>query len=221
MNRFRLKRIRDGLYEGLIQGVFVSVHRTACGYHPLYHTSSKQPNWTVVIPGQGTRILLADGQGTMSGAVDQAEHAILFHGYNKDPSLRRDRRVRSGGGAAAKTPKTTRSGKTKQSFADVFSKYKTYDPAAEGFGSPSEWQGAFHERMGVEEARETLGARGPRQVLGVSSAASWDEIKRAYRRLALEHHPDRATTDEAKVRAHKKLKELNAAYALLRHEFGA
>jgi len=47
--------------------------------------------------------------------------------------------------------------------------------------------------------------------LGISRNASPDEIKRAYRKLALEHHPDRGGGPEAE----KKFKEINEAYQIL------
>ena len=49
------------------------------------------------------------------------------------------------------------------------------------------------------------------EVLGVSKAATADEIKRAYRKLALEYHPDRNKSKEAG----KKFKEVTAAYEVL------
>lgn len=49
------------------------------------------------------------------------------------------------------------------------------------------------------------------EVLGVSKSASDREIKAAYRKLALEWHPDRNKTIEAE----KKFKEINEAYEVL------
>ena len=49
----------------------------------------------------------------------------------------------------------------------------------------------------------------PYQVLGVSPDASDEEIKRAYRRLAKQYHPDANPGDEA---AAKKMQEINDAY---------
>jgi len=48
-------------------------------------------------------------------------------------------------------------------------------------------------------------------VLDVSTDASHDEIKKAYRRLSMFHHPDASTDQDAK----KKMKEINKAYDVL------
>jgi molecular chaperone DnaJ len=48
------------------------------------------------------------------------------------------------------------------------------------------------------------------EVLGVGKAASDDEIKKAFRKLAVKHHPDKQGGDEAKF------KELNEAYEVLK-----
>lgn len=47
-------------------------------------------------------------------------------------------------------------------------------------------------------------------ILGVSKTASQDEIKRAYRKLAHQHHPDKAG-----VESDTKFKEINEAYQVL------
>lgn len=48
--------------------------------------------------------------------------------------------------------------------------------------------------------------------LGVTKSASADEIKKAYRKLALEHHPDRNKGDKA---SEEKFKEVTKAYEVL------
>ena len=54
----------------------------------------------------------------------------------------------------------------------------------------------------------------PYKVRGGSPDASDEEIKRAYRRLAKEYHPDRNPGDEA---AAKKMQQINAAYEQIKN----
>src|ERR1044072_2800282 len=50
------------------------------------------------------------------------------------------------------------------------------------------------------------------EVLGVSKGASADEIKKAFRKAAVQHHPDKEGGDEAKF------KEANEAYEILKDQ---
>src|SRR5882672_9146810 len=53
------------------------------------------------------------------------------------------------------------------------------------------------------------------EILGVSKSASADELKKAYRTLAMKHHPDRNPSDKS---AEQKLKEVNEAYDILKDD---
>src|SRR5436853_554360 len=53
------------------------------------------------------------------------------------------------------------------------------------------------------------------EVLGVSKSATGDELKRAYRKLAMKHHPDRNPGDK---NAEQKFKEISEAYDILKDD---
>lgn len=72
------------------------------------------------------------------------------------------------------------------------------DPAPYGthvgeWGSPQAWRQAFDEvwsyAQGVDTDDIQIG-ESPYAVLGLGNSASFDEVKAAFRRLVLKHHPD-------------------------------
>src|ERR1700754_2301407 len=53
------------------------------------------------------------------------------------------------------------------------------------------------------------------QTLGVAKGASEDEMKKAYRKLAMQYHPDRNPNDKG---AEQKFKEISEAYDILKDD---
>ncbi len=61
---------------------------------------------------------------------------------------------------------------------------------------------------------ENRGADDPYTVLGISRTASQEEIKKAYRKLVLQYHPDKVAHlgDEFKALAEERFKQIQQAY---------
>ena len=62
----------------------------------------------------------------------------------------------------------------------------------------------------------------PYAVLAIDRTANEQEIKRAYRKLMSQHHPDKLgdVPDELKRRAEERAREINAAYERIKGERG-
>jgi DnaJ-class molecular chaperone len=52
-------------------------------------------------------------------------------------------------------------------------------------------------------------------VLGITRSATADEINKAYRKMSLKHHPDRAPVGAGKTAATNKMAEINQANDVL------
>ena len=80
---------------------------------------------------------------------------------------------------------------------------------------------SIHERhvgYSKSEIRNSKFEKDPYKVLGIDSSATDDEVKRAYRRMAMKYHPDRVAgmSEELQRHAAEQMKEINEAYDIIK-----
>ena len=92
--------------------------------------------------------------------------------------------------------------------------YQTYD-TNNGFGNARKWRKALYEKMSKDDAHAILEkqAETPYTILGVSLTASKEEIKKAFRKLIIEWHPDK--NPDQLILAEEMSKKIIAAYTVL------
>ena len=93
---------------------------------------------------------------------------------------------------------------------------KRYNPEETGYGNADKWKQAFDERMDRDTAKTIIGKKDPFVVLGIPRNADKYEKKAAYRKLAMEFHPDKHPGEEEKYG--EIFKEIQAAYELVRED---
>ena len=64
----------------------------------------------------------------------------------------------------------------------------------------------------------TVGKRDYYETLGVERTASDDELKKAFRKLARQYHPDLQSSPDQKKTSEEKFKEINEAYEVLKDD---
>lgn len=75
---------------------------------------------------------------------------------------------------------------------------------------------------GSNSSSSTNYSKDPYKVLGIDSSASDDEVKKAYRRMAMKYHPDRVAdmSEEIQRNAAEQMKEINEAYESIKQRRG-
>jgi len=122
-------------------------------------------------------------------------------------------------------PRRRSSSGRKSTFDFSGASYPKYNPAEEGYGSPSEWASMFNVRMGFKEAQAHKAKRGwgnDWTVVGdaagvhIDEKSIWAEVKSAFRAAATKCHPDRCTQHGmTNQEATEKFQDVSAAYAML------
>ncbi|HEY8011321.1 MAG TPA: co-chaperone DjlA [Rudaea sp.] len=88
------------------------------------------------------------------------------------------------------------------------------------YAAPERWQ--QYTNAHTAPPRSTPVGKDPYAVLGIERSSGAGEIKRAYRKLISQHHPDKLgdVPDELKRRAEERAREINAAYDKIQDERG-
>ena len=97
--------------------------------------------------------------------------------------------------------------------------------------STSDYTSIFERHVGHSDAGYSDGSsnsrsssssssynKDPYRVLGIDSSATDEEVKKAYRRMAMKYHPDRVTgmSEEMQRNAAEQMKEINQAYEVIK-----
>lgn len=74
----------------------------------------------------------------------------------------------------------------------------------------------------TDRTERTTYSKDPYRVLGIESTATDDEVKKAYRRMAMKYHPDRVAdmSEEIQRNAAEQMKEINEAYEAIKQRRG-
>ncbi|MBR1785445.1 MAG: TerB family tellurite resistance protein [Bacteroidales bacterium] len=99
--------------------------------------------------------------------------------------------------------------------------------------SSTDYMSVFERHVGHGDAGYSGGSRqgsssgsyskDPYRVLGIDSSATDDEVRKAYRRMAMKYHPDKVAgmSEEIQRNAAEQMKEINQAYEVIKQRRGS
>lgn len=98
--------------------------------------------------------------------------------------------------------------------AESSARYQTYGSYRSSYQTSYQDNYQHNNTSGNSQKTESTGIEYYYSVLGVSSAATDAEVKKAYRKLAMECHPDRYanSSEKDRIRANERFCEVNKAY---------
>lgn len=109
-------------------------------------------------------------------------------------------------------------------FASIFarhmsSRWSSYSNYRSGYGNGS--QGSSGSSAGYGNAGRAY-KKDPYKVLGLAANATDEEVKKAYRRLAMKYHPDKVANmgEEIRKSAEAQFREINEAYEQIKTDRG-
>ena len=114
--------------------------------------------------------------------------------------------------------------KARMKRADLYVQKGDLDEAQEDYSQVLVEEPAHKQRAQIQKALRDIEAKlkaAEKQtenlyaVLGIGESATATEIKKAYRKMAMKHHPDRVQGEQEKRRAEKQFKHITKAYTTL------
>ena len=102
----------------------------------------------------------------------------------------------------------------------IYKEYKMYDDAVNDFQKAKELDPTYKDIDGLIKTASSLQTQSRNRdyyaILGIDKNATPEEIKKAYRKMALKYHPDRnAESEESKKIAQRKFENVGDAYSVL------
>lgn len=99
-------------------------------------------------------------------------------------------------------------------FASIYARHATTRRSWSDYTESSRSGSSYNNGRQQSYARTDNSGRDPYKILGIDSTATDQEVKKAYRRLAMKYHPDRVETmgEEIKRNAEQQFKIINEAY---------